>query len=702
MRFTYILSLDSVPIPKVLTINQVFNPDALFREIETRKAEASGFAESRKGKGEFQGQGKVNNDGNILGLALELHHSGDLLSDKNVSIVSRIFPSIQRAAKVSNTMAFSLRNLWQAIMMTVHSMWLFVDKVRELIPDAFDEQADDVPKWLHRLVGDYDNAIRNWDEKQLRAWCRKAYTSIGKDGDTIAKVAFPSRDLSNSEKTQERHQFIESTICDKILPKWFQLPTISSGDVQRGNRSDNLCDWMFQGRLVDILISISGGTDVLLLDGVRACFQNIRKLVLGVDARDRIEEAHWETVDKALSDAFAEGSCTGKAITDHASICKAVLPNSLITTQSLYPEFDEPGSAIQHRIKAAASVATFLKDLMPLLGTLYLETSTKLANMIHSDNSTSNSRMVRHARGDAIYFKDDQLRVRHQDHHYPFREHAPSRKAVQVITHSQAITHAGGFSFALFRATTISTSFVLNYPYLKDWQDFKKAKAAVEARTQLSRLSPKERASAVDLHLCSMIAYGKTPNKHRNIDQARDVWAGMASWPELVAKHGDNKIPWKSAIKWVKTTKPEIPQMKGMGLTGYLFLTDLVYAGVVEEPTAIEVGHQLNSMGRGGYSCLTHFYLAPDTKRKSPARTEITIQGFAQLFEDVKAALGPEDSKTIGFNPIILEHTLCKYMRFFNNNYLQLPQTTLDMMSSRLQAHVTTPTSDSDGDVLMS
>lgn len=295
--------------------------------------------------------------------------------------------------------------------------------------------------------------------------------------------------------------------------------------------------------------------------------------------------------------------------------------------------------------------------------------------------------MVRYALGNESTFSHEQLRFRHQDHHFPFREHAPSRKALRTITRDQALTHGGAFSFALGRATTISTSFVLNHPYLPTWTSFVDAKTSVELTHNMANEIPSMKATITDLHLCSMNAYGRTPNVHRNIEQARPIWEATEPWQVFVKKHQSGPIPWKEAFQWVKKTRPEIPQIKAMGLTGYLFLVDMAYAGIVVPPTVHDVGLQVNTMGRGAYNCLVHFCLVPNTKRRSPARELITITSFTQLFEDVLVALGTEEAERMGYDPVILEHTLCKYMRFFNNNYLLIPENTRDDAVGELKTH---------------
>lgn len=295
--------------------------------------------------------------------------------------------------------------------------------------------------------------------------------------------------------------------------------------------------------------------------------------------------------------------------------------------------------------------------------------------------------MVSYALGETITFPHEQYQIRHQDHHFPFREHAPSRSALKVIDNKRAWTHAGVFSFALCRATTLSTTFCRKYPYLDSWPSFLRAKRTVEEETEFSTQSDDMKAAITDIHLCSMNAYGRTPNMHRNIAQAESLWDGTAAWETLVKENGSEPVSWMKAMQWAKKTKPEIPQIKSMGLTGYLFLVDLAYAGVVVEPTVREVGLQVNAMGRGAYNCLAHFCLVPNTKRRSPVRELITLSSFTQLFEDVRVALGTEDATTMGFDPIILEHTLCKYMRFFNNNYLDISSPTMTKAVETLKTH---------------
>ncbi|KAF8575408.1 hypothetical protein K439DRAFT_1370012, partial [Ramaria rubella] len=93
-------------------------------------------------------------------------------------------------------------------------------------------------------------------------------------------------------------------------------------------------------------------------------------------------------------------------------------------------------------------------------------------------------------------------------------------------------------------------------------------------------------------------------------------------------------------------------------LTGYLVAVDLCYTGLVQWPTACELGELIYDIGRGSYS-------------------EMVVQGlingesdrmdcgwaFRDFNDKVSAALTSKELEKMNFDIFMMEHALCKRKR---------------------------------------
>lgn len=113
-----------------------------------------------------------------------------------------------------------------------------------------------------------------------------------------------------------------------------------------------------------------------------------------------------------------------------------------------------------------------------------------------------------------------------------------------------------------------------------------------------------------------------------------------------------------------------MPQMVTGGLTAYLFVADMVYAGVVEMPTADEVASTVWKLGFGGYAGLVELGLVlKKAKGQAKSQRPTCIDRFTRLYDHVYDALG-DMTEILPFDPICLEHTLCKVKRFSDKGWL--------------------------------
>ncbi|KAF8573778.1 hypothetical protein K439DRAFT_1374372, partial [Ramaria rubella] len=93
-------------------------------------------------------------------------------------------------------------------------------------------------------------------------------------------------------------------------------------------------------------------------------------------------------------------------------------------------------------------------------------------------------------------------------------------------------------------------------------------------------------------------------------------------------------------------------------LMGYLMAVDLCYAGLVQWPTAFELGELIYDIGRGSYSEMVIQGLVD-------GENDCTDCGsiYNTLHEKVEASLMEEELMNMKFDIFMLEHALCKKKR---------------------------------------
>ncbi|KAJ7741798.1 hypothetical protein DFH07DRAFT_688069, partial [Mycena maculata] len=83
---------------------------------------------------------------------------------------------------------------------------------------------------------------------------------------------------------------------------------------------------------------------------------------------------------------------------------------------------------------------------------------------------------------------------------------------------------------------------------------------------------------------------------------------------------------------------------------------DLSYAGAVEAPTVDDIAFIIWDLNKGAVAGLEELNLIPLHK-------QAVKHAVRALYKRLQQAL-PEEMKTaVGFDPIVLEHSLCKFSR---------------------------------------
>ena len=94
-------------------------------------------------------------------------------------------------------------------------------------------------------------------------------------------------------------------------------------------------------------------------------------------------------------------------------------------------------------------------------------------------------------------------------------------------------------------------------------------------------------------------------------------------------------------------------------LTAYLLAADLTYAGKVAHPTPKDVGRAIWTMKGGSLAGLILLGLVASEK----ASLEEVTSAFETLYQGLDAGLTDTNKTNAGWDPIMAEHLLCKFMR---------------------------------------
>ncbi|KAF8576425.1 hypothetical protein K439DRAFT_1622878 [Ramaria rubella] len=147
-----------------------------------------------------------------------------------------------------------------------------------------------------------------------------------------------------------------------------------------------------------------------------------------------------------------------------------------------------------------------------------------------------------------------------------------------------------------------------------------------------------------------MTAYG-TPNHKRHPKLAITFWNATEGW-EAFIRSNQGEISFKVMYESLTSShegQKVFPQIGN--LTGYLMAIDLSYAGLVQQPTAFE-------LGRGSYSEMVIQGLVDGENDRTDCGSI-----YNTLHEKVEASLMEEELMNMKFDIFMLEHALCKKKR---------------------------------------
>ncbi|KAJ7447671.1 hypothetical protein FB451DRAFT_1035409 [Mycena latifolia] len=232
---------------------------------------------------------------------------------------------------------------------------------------------------------------------------------------------------------------------------------------------------------------------------------------------------------------------------------------------------------------------------------------------------------------------------RRSDHLMPFREHGQSYKWISKSGgpfSAENLRTREGFSSALmWRAITYHAPIVEHHQLFQSLEDWKNTIAPLQSE---------------DYVLSS--AYGGYPNRFRVIeasDTAKTIWQMTGDAQTLEWLTRKTKPKYMEMFEFMK----EFPQVGN--LTAHLLVADYVDRGVIEMPSVREMGRIIFKIKAGALGGLVQLgYLADEQ-----ASEEEVINAFESLYQYLEAHLTSEETALMRFNPIMLEHALCKVKR---------------------------------------
>lgn len=246
--------------------------------------------------------------------------------------------------------------------------------------------------------------------------------------------------------------------------------------------------------------------------------------------------------------------------------------------------------------------------------------------------------------------------VSNLDYYLPFRQHGPSLKNARLEIYSDIDRLAsedgiGFFNILAFRGVFFGSPFAQSPHYrwfesLSDWEHF------YDSGNGNDDYDGEE-------YYVRKTCYGQAQTG-RQLSLLPSYWEKRLLWNDLFKK--SEKPPTvKQVFRWLtsssKITKSTLFPNIG-SLTALLICGDLVEAGILPMPSAKEWADSIAKMGKGSKAGMEKCGLVGN----GCSREEFCM-AFSSLDQALEAELSQEEKDTMGYNSIMLEHTLCKINR---------------------------------------
>jgi hypothetical protein len=247
------------------------------------------------------------------------------------------------------------------------------------------------------------------------------------------------------------------------------------------------------------------------------------------------------------------------------------------------------------------------------------------------------------------------------DFFLPFRQHAPSlanarREIYADVNRFPGKDGAGFFNVLAFRGVFFGSPFAQSdrFQWFNTFADWEKFLAEGKEVAEKHGKDGKEENYYVKRN-----CYGQSQTD-RSIKLLAKYWDLRLEWS---AKFDTTTEPSITEIyKWLSTSNPNIPNIGS--LSALLICGDLIEAGILPMPTALEFSGLIYSLKMGARSAMETLGLIS----KQTSRAEIT-KAFTSLDLALQQELKEEEKEAMGYNVIMLEHSLCKIKRLNNRGF---------------------------------
>lgn len=242
------------------------------------------------------------------------------------------------------------------------------------------------------------------------------------------------------------------------------------------------------------------------------------------------------------------------------------------------------------------------------------------------------------------------------DFFIPFRQHAPSLKNARREIYADLSRLAcddgvGFFNILAFRGVFFGSAFARSehfrwFKSLEDWNQFQ-----AENQEEALKVCPIEEEYYVKKN-----CYGRS-QKERKLKLLPRYWAQRKSWNQIFNKSTTPTVA--EVFNWLISKEQNASKFYNIGsLTALLICGDLIEAGIISMPSSHELGQLIYKVGKGAKDGMLMFGLVSEGFNE-----EVFCESFSSLDTYIERALGAEEKKAMGYNVVMLEHTLCKMKR---------------------------------------
>ncbi|TFK82317.1 hypothetical protein K466DRAFT_666587 [Polyporus arcularius HHB13444] len=469
-----------------------------------------------------------------------------------------------------------------------------------------------------------------------------------------------------------------STVCVQtitLLRGWLNFPTTSE-----------LLSAYFVLHLLDIC---GGNLDVLLLRGVWRPYKQIKASVLDMRMQrcSSLRLSHLVPFTDALHNLpLADESSTERAVLYQISAaverCTPYIPSFTNVSSAMsrmpgpypLPDNNVPATSLRTGFYGAPSFESSLSPAPPdASSSSLLSTPRPQASALSSrPSSPTTSLPPSHTRESGLealieFFQDllplargehpvsaiQQLVASDTDYYLPFRNLAPTRRAVMGSTgpfHSANVRSPGAFP-----SCVISRALTFNTPAVKD--DGNPTlfinEAAWDAFKAQHRFSEKDKASRK--YFFNVTCYGSAQGtRHQGMKDVDVYFAAEKDWKKLLEDCG-GKVPFLQFFRWAK----QQVKRKDKKTQKLRAQARLPLIGVVASPTVEEVATVIHQNGKGSRTGLVETGQITSIH----ASREETIEALQVIMDHFEEMIDEEARKLVGWDAIMAEHLLCKYQR---------------------------------------